>query len=139
MDVKKSLCYKAIAPLVTRDEMMILSCHNGTVKPLRPRINEKMVHDMEEFDPNGDIRKLHKGIPWTDEETEQKSWREVEYYVKKVGVRRFVEHKSRPYEKTANLNLCQRRRKFRKRSKEDIDEQYESNYRIKGENNEQKR
>jgi len=121
MDNKKSILYKAVYP-ITQGE---------NVKCIKPTINEKIVYNMEDVDEYGKNRKLHKEIPWSSEEVEQDSWKSVEYYVEKVGIGRFTKRRFRPYERGTNVNLSQKRRKFKKISQEEINKKYESNYKIK--------
>lgn len=121
MDIKKSTLYKAIVTLLKNKK---------NVESTKPRINEKIVHDMDQFDPDGKKRKLHKGIPWSSEEAEQEAWDHVVYCVKKAGIGQFINRKFKSYEKTVDLNLCQKRRKFKKISKEEINKKYKNDYKI---------
>ena len=125
MDIRKSQEYKALRKVLKKDVLekltgviddmeMVVSSHTLNLTPTKPRINEHIIHDMYELDHNGDIRKLHKDISWDSEEDEEESWKYFVAYVEKVGVARFNKRRFRPYEKTSNLNLCQRRRKDRK-------------------------
>lgn len=124
MDIRKSQEYKALRKVVKKEileaitgikeEMVICGeCGEG-VKPTIPRINEHILHDIDELDPDGKIRKLHKGKPWDSKEEEEESWRHFVSYVKKAGVPVFNKRQSRPYQKTSDINLCQNRRKHKK-------------------------
>ncbi len=148
MDIKKSLLYKAISKVLSKEKLVkvmgeinekevIITCHDKHDKklvPTKPRTNEKIIHDIEELDPKGEIRKLHKGIPWSSDEEEKESWGHMISYTKIAGVARFIERRSRPYEKTVNINSCQKRRKFKKMSQKKIDKKYKNYYKV-GERN----
>lgn len=123
MDIRKSQEYKALRKVVKKEILEAITgikeewviCGDGEkVEPTKPRINEYIIHDIDELDPDGKIRKLHKGKPWDSEEEEEISWQYFVKYVKKAGVPVFNKKKSRPYQKTSNMNLCQNRRKDRK-------------------------
>jgi len=122
MDIRRSQEYKALRKVLKKEileavtgikEEMVIS-GEYEVKPTKPRINEHIIHDINELDPDGRIRRLHKGKPWDSEEEEEESWQHFIEYVKKAGVPVFNKRGSRPYQKTSNINLCQNRRKHKK-------------------------
>lgn len=124
MDIRKSQEYKALKKVLKREvleaitgikeEIVISGGYGEKVKPIKPRINEHIIHDIDELDPDGEMRKRHKVGPWDSEEDEEKSWRNFVVYVEKAGVPVFDKRQSRPYQKTSNINLCQNRRKHKK-------------------------
>lgn len=127
MEIIKIIRYKAIEPL-NKEEIVC----DHILSPIELRSNEEVVYNLEEFDPKGKIRELYKykDNSWSSEESEQKAWEKVKYSVIESGVARFITQRFRSYEKTPNMNLCQRRRKFRKMSDERICQEYKCNYQV---------
>lgn len=126
MDIKESLWHKALSPYVKKgeDDGIVLSYHSGEINPTKPGENRKVVHTMEEFDPDGRVKKFHEGLEWTDEETEEESWKAIIRYVEKAGVEQFVKRRGRPYTRNADFNLSQKRRRFSKLSREEVEEKF---------------
>jgi len=113
------------------DNMKVISSSKSIVKSVtKPRTNEKIIYDIDEYNKGGRNRKLHQGIPWSSEEAEEASWKSVEHYIKKAGVGRFIKKRSRPYQKSFSFRLCQKRSNFRKLSIEEQNKGFESNYKV---------
>ena len=124
MDIRKSQEYRDLRKVVKKEileevtgikeEMVICGeCGEG-VEPTKPRIIEHIIHDIDELDPAGKIRELHKGKPWESEEEEEESWQHFVKYVEKAGVPVFNTRRSRPYQKTSDINLCTKQRRHKK-------------------------
>jgi hypothetical protein len=135
MDIKESLVYKAVEPLVTKKEIVVSKSETiNRVYPTEPRENDKIIRTIKELDDSdlrsGRIRKLYQGADWSSEEAEQEGWRTVIHLVNNAGVDRFNSKRWRPYSRTPDMNLCLKRRKFKKIDQEEIKKQFECNYQI---------
>jgi hypothetical protein len=138
MNNKDSILYTVLSKILSKDELYIIdqimeetSSRTGKLEQTKLRENEKNIFDIKELDPDGHIRKLHKGVPWSSDEAEEESWGHFKKYVERVGVPRFLERRLRPRKKTSNnMKLCLNRSKFKRRSQEQINKLFKSNYKV---------